>query len=335
MEDKEFEKHYERVFKFVLPFNFPLSILVLAVCSTVLVHYWRIRGTLTNTLFLLITAADLVTCIGHVILMTCVALLSRDLIPPISATVCVVVHTILSLLGYASSVFCNTVLAALRTVKISFPFYQVEVKTLKVSLFLVFGILVSFCAIDVWYDVGVERYLGKLPWLSLWLNVTVAFVGHNMSKFLTVILHVKIPWKKFVMITNCLAGFLYLVPVGVVLVCLVTQCVVTQIRARARDHSLPVVTNWSHVNTTVFILSTIFLICNSGVAVLQLYYKMLIGVSEQYPFAVSVCQLMISTTLPLLNALLTPLVLLARCSELRSSVVKMIRRGFRLSSGEN
>ena len=301
---------------FVVPINIPLCILVLAVCSTVLTYYWRNRGTLTNTLFLLITAADLVTCVGHLILMICCVLMSRG-IYAISVKVCVVIHTLLALLGYASSILLNMILAVLRTVKISFPFHQVKVGTLKIAVTLLVGVLVLLSVYDVWYVILDYVESTFFPWLFLWENVEISFVGHNL------------PYNPpYIMVRNLLVGWIYLGPIGVVIICLVTQFIVTWYRARARDPDHPVVTDWSRVNTTVSIISAVFLVCNSGIAILQIYYQ---NFAYAYPSnsAWSVCKLMISTTLPLMNALLTPLIILARSRELRRNVMLMIRRALR------
>ena len=336
-EKEDFEKLYRRVFMFIVPFNIPLCILVLAVCTIVLTYYWRNRGTLTNRIFLLITVADLITCVGHLILMICVVLLSYNLIPPISATVCVVMHIVLSLLGYASSVLFNVVLAVLRTGKISYPFHQVNVRALKIVIAFVIGFLLLLSAVAVWYVIYVTPNLGEFPWITLWLNVAISFVGHNLSKFLVTVgfIHVHIPRNVFLVIPNLLAGLLYLVPITVVLVCLVSQFLVTWLRARARDPDHPVVTDWSRVNTTVSILSAAFLVCNSGIAALQFRYIWPTRIISDDPFALLVCELMMSTTLPLLNALLTPLIIFSRSREMRRNVLMMIRRVLILSQAQN
>ena len=319
------------VFLFTVPFNIPLCILVLAVCTTFLSHYWRNRGTLTNTLFLLITAADLITCVGHLILMIFVVLLSYKVVPPTYAIACAVIHTTLSLLGYASSVLLNMILAVLRTVKISFPFHQVNVGTLNIAIALFSGFLVLLCVGDIWYIVKYESFFNTFPWVVLWVNAELAFVGHNLTDLLSGIIGevYRLPWNQFILISRYQVGLLYLAPIGVVLFCLLTQCLVTRSRVRDPDH--PVMTNWSRVNTTVSILSAVFLVCNSGIAVIIISYKEPSGLDVDDSFALLVCKLMISTTLPLLHALLTPLVILARSRELRGNIMMMIRRAVRAS----
>ena len=318
-------EYLKRAFIFVVPFNTPLCILVLAVCTTVLSYYRRNPATLTNTLFIMITAFDLITCVGHLILMVFVVLMSHDITTPGYVLVCVVIHTALSLLGYALSVFFNMVLAVLRTIKISFPFHQVDVGALKIAMGLVISFLVLFSVVDIWEDIDNTFYDEFLPWIFLWDNVVVAFVGHNMSDWFTYDLNIHFKSRIF---QDLLAGLLYLVPICVVLVCLVIQFLVTRLRARARDPDQPLVTDWSHVNTTVSLLSAVFLFCNSGIVILQLYYR---GSWRRInnSFAMSVRSLMISTTLPLLNSLLTPLIILSRSRELRGNVIMMIRRAFR------
>ena len=319
------EKPFESAFMFVAPINIPLCILTTAVCFIVLIYYWRGRGTLTNKLFLMITTADLVTCLGHLILMICVVLLHYEAIPPVSATVCLVIHTVMSLLGYASSVFLNMILAVLRTVKISFPFHQVKVGVLKIVIALFFGVLVLFCAADVWSVVVDGGTDCPWHWYYMWENVVLAFIGHNLCLFLEQWVGMITNYQ--VMIANYQVGLLYLAPIGVVMVCLLVQFSITRIRTRARNPDHPVVTDWSHVNTTVSILSAVFLVCNSGIAVLQIYFQHYNGIENmENPFAFLVCELMISTTLPLMNALLTPLIMISRSQELRGKVMMMIRR---------
>ena len=186
-------------------------------------------------------------------------LMSRDIIPrhiyTISVKVCVVIHTLLSLLGYASSLLLNMILAVLRTVKISFPFHQVKVGTLKIAVTLLFGVLVLLSLYDVRYAILDNVSSIFFPWHFLWENVEISFVGHNLP---------------YIMARNLLVGWIYLGPIGVVIICLVTQFIVTWYRARARDPDHPVVTDWSRVNTTVSIFSAVFLVCNSGIAILQI-----------------------------------------------------------------
>ena len=326
-EDMENGPFPHNVFMFVVPFNIPLCILVLAVGTIVLSYYWRNRGTLTNTLFIMITAADLITCVGHLILMICVVLLSYNVIPPISATVCVVMHCVLSLLGYASSIFFNMVLAVLRTVKISFPFHQFNVKALKIAIALVIAFLVSLTVVDVWFAIYDSSAYLDYPYLFLWLNVNFAFVGHNLWWWLDIF----IKPMSYEMIGDLQVGLLFLAPIGVVLICLVVQCVVTRLRARARDPDHPALTDWSHVNITVAILSAVFLLCNSGIAALQIYFRGFLSGD----FGWNVFTLMITTTLPLLNALLTPLIIFARSRELRGNVMMMLRRAVGVTQAVN
>ena len=327
---EDWRSYLQPVFMFVVPFNIPLCILVLGVCTTVLTYYWRNRGTLTNKLFIMITAADLITCVGHLILMIFAVLLSYEVIPPICVRVCAVIHTILSLLGYASSIFLNVVLAVLRTVKISFPFHQVKVGTLKIAIALFSAILVLLCVVDVYYCVVLyESYYPS--WLVLWYNVNLAFVGHYLIEFLIFEEVGKVLWNQLILISKFQVGLLYLAPIGVVLACLVTQFIVTWHRARARDPDHPVMTDWSRVNTTVSILSAVFLVCNSGIAVTIISYQYPEIYDLEDSFALMVCTLMMSTTLPLLNALLSPLVILARSRELRGNVMMMVRRAVRAS----
>ena len=322
------ENTYKKTFLFLLPFNIPLCILVLFLGSIVLVYYWKNRGKLTNKIFLVITAADLVMCVGHVVLISCVALLSRDIITISAASVCTILYEVFSLLGYAISVYFNTMLAVLRTIKITFPFYQVKIKILLAISTLYITVLLILMAADVWEIVDLHSFYFNRPWLFLWSNVNVAFIGHYFGYILfLLVLPEDTPYSDMILTSNLLAGFLHLTLSLVVLITLLVQCIVTRHRAAAQDPDQPVLTDWSHVNKTVTILSSIFIICNSGVATLQIIYGGIPSFSDESQFNIFyVFQLMVSTTLPLCNALLTPLVLLLRSQEMRGNVARMLRQ---------
>ena len=326
--DPHGENPYKETFLVLLPFNIPLCILVLMLGSIVFAYYWKNRGKLTNKIFLVITAADLVMCVGHVILMSCVALLSGDMITISAVSIFTVLYEVFSLLGYAISVYFNTMLAVLRTIKITFPFYQVKIKILLTASALYITVLLILMAVDLWYITDEAPFLITVPWLFLWFNVNTAFIGHNFAYGLYfLVLPDSTPFSDLILSSNLLAGFDHLALSLVVLVTLLVQCIVTGHRAAVQDPDQPALTDWSHVNKTVTILSSIFIFCNSGVATLQIIYGGIPSFSDESQFNFFyVFQLMVSTTLPLCNALLTPLVLLLRSQEMRGNVARMMRQ---------
>ena len=324
------EQFYRRLFQLVLPFNVPLCILTLPICLITLTYYWRNRGTLTNTLFLIITAADLVTWLGNVTLLVYALLLSQGMIS--TSGVFMGIQMTSSLMGTTTSVHLTMVLVVVRTIKISLPFYRVKVKALSIYLGIIICLIIILSIPSVWYIIFSLRSLliRHRPWGVLWQSVMQVYVGLDLSTFLRVICNLSISFTQSNVMEKFMLVLFYLCPLSVVFTCLIAQLVITLRRARARDPEDPVVTDWTHVNITVVLLSTTFLVCNSGTAALQIYNQT--GVQRNYSLNMCAWELISYTILPLLNAFLAPTIMLLRSQEMRRNVVVMIRRAFRTSA---
>ena len=323
------DSDYKGVLSFVLSFNLPLCILAIAICSIVLTYYWKNRGTITNKLFLLITSADLITCIGHFAAMLHVILLFLDAIPDGLSDMCVAIYIMFTLLGSTISAHLNIILAVLRTVKLSFPFYRVKVEAVKTAISIIVFILVLLTAPTVWgvFYTRTHPDLQGKPWFELWVSLALVSVGADVNVFIKTVCHLHISETVSWVIQDFVLAVVYLCPLGIVLTCMAVQLAVTMFRYRARDPNDPVVTSWSHANTTVAILTTTFTICYSGTAVVQIYYDIHDGEGNgTFPHWEYIWEFMTSTTLPLFNALLTPLILLIRGREMRRNVLMMIWR---------
>ena len=344
---------YEYVLDRMSMWNIPLCVVICVLNPIVIAHYSRHATKITSLLFLLISISDLSTALGHLVLGSCVlALRSVPTVLDWTAAGIAMFHALFGLLGYALSIFFNVVLAVVRTVKICNPFYRVNVCVLKLMMMCHVTLLLVLCALDLYYHVSTVHTFHH-PWYTIWFNMDLAFVGHNLVYDLDKMWLSHLPFSSQICITATLVSLVFLLPVFVVVLCLITQLSVVQYRRHTQsDHSsddLPAcsylcccpftsntptnlsplnsLTDWSHVNFTVFLLSLIFVLCNSGVAVLTIYYKVVFSNVPNGSVAVCYLQGVISSTLPLLNALLTPIVLIIRGRTLREGVRSLFRRG--------
>ena len=335
--------------------NIPLSLVICLLNTVVILHYYHHTSKLTSCMFLMISICDLSTALGHLVLSSSVVSFSgsspeESYVSDWTAACLAMFHTFFGILGYALSIFFNLVMAVIRTIHICDPFYRLNANALKqaISCYVIFLLLLSI--LDVYYDVATVHTF-KRPWLTIWFNVTLAFVGHNfVYNFNKVWLNEALPVWVQIGIVSTLVTIIFVIPVFVVILCLATQLKVVESRrnnSRRISELLPTwcarllccpragssaenlsgddlnsLTDWSHVNVTVFLLSLVFVICNSGIAALTIYFKYQVMFSKLKEGSVGDCYLqgVISTTLPLLSALLSPLIIISRSSTLRDDV---------------
>ena len=341
------EATYQDVLDTMSLWNIPLCVLICLLNSVVIHHYYRQTTKLTSLLFLLISLSDLGTALGQsVIAISVLCLYGTSHISSWTATGIVMFHALFGLLGYACSIFFNVVMAVIRTINICNPFYRLNKRILKLAVFFHVMALLLLCFMDLYYDAATNNTFNR-PWFTIWFNMVMAYVGHNLVYDLGRLWIVKLPFGVQISITATLVSLIFLIPVVLVVMCLITQLIVVEYRRyhtqsprawllccprascsdATRDTSGDHVclTDWNHVNVTVFLLSLVFVICNSGIAALTIYYKVVF--SEVGEGSVGECFLqgIVSSTLPLLSALLTPLIIISRSSSLRGDVVSSLR----------
>ena len=267
-------------------------------------------------------------------------------------------HALFGVLGYACSIFFNVVMAVIRTINICNPFYRLNKSVLKLGVVVHVTALFLLSSMDIYYDVATNNTFNR-PWYTIWFNMAIAYVGHNLVYDLGNLWIVKPnpnpnPFGVQISITATLVSGIFLIPVVIVLMCLITQLVVVEYRRyytqpprvwllcckRTRgsvyDSTLDTsagrisITEWNHVNVTVFLLSLVFIICNSGIAALTIYYK--VRLREVGEGSIDECFLqgIVSSTLPLLSALLTPLIIISRSSSLRGDIVSSLCAAWRV-----
>ena len=307
---------FKQTYQHVAPVNISLSFLVLLYNALVISYFYQNCKKLTPLLFFLIALSDVVTAVGHIVFDSAALAFAEsgestknsDFI----MMFCFVVYRVLALGGNSCSVFLNVLLAALRTEKVVAPFRRTNMVAVKVAgvmwVLLLMTLTLTDCINIVPLGWNVVFFMG-FDKMDNPLMAAINYPGQT------------IPWvlnnHKIILQITFLCVF-YLLPVLTVFISMVVQFANTTRLCCpcVEDEDRILTTDWVHVNTTVFLLALVFLISNSATSVSALfvsgkYFK------ENFKHWIIILTVF-STTLPLLNALLSPLIIITRSRNLRT-----------------
>ena len=317
-------KLFKQTYQYVAPVNISLSLLVLLYNALVISYFYQNCKKLTPLLFFLIALSDVITAVGHIVFDSAALGFAKvgentknyDSI----MMFCFVLYRVLALGGNSCSVFLNVLLAVLRTEKVVAPFRRTNMVLVKVAG-VMWGLLLMTLTLG---DCIIIGYLGWESVLSLEFDETgnplVAAINYPGQT---------IPWvcdnhKKIQRIL--FLNVFYLLPVLTVFISMLVQLANTTRLCCpcVEDEDRILTTDWVHVNTTVFLLALVFLISNSATSVSALFVS---GRYFQKNFKNWIIILtVLSTSLPLLNALLSPLIIITRSRNMRTYFLNRIFR---------
>ena len=302
----------------VAPVNLSLCVLIILLNSLVLSQYFRKRTRATFVLFILISISDILTALGNAVFAGGVLVWSRD--PDRHDTAmwwCMVVYRVIGLGGYSFSILLNTFLAVLRCIKICSPFHRVRMRAVVVVgvLYLIFLLTLTGYDLNTMYqDHTFNSFL--TAWVLL-VSFTEMYPhpGQTLSWDMSSLIGSNVGSK---IMEFTLLAVLFVLPVLAVVFSVVIQVVVVEKLARKSRNSV-VTTLWSHVNNTVLLLAGVFLLCNLATTVVIIItavvdHLMEFDVESSFKFARLMFEIQapLSTMMPLLNAFLTPVIIVAR-----------------------
>ena len=301
---------FTSTFSVIAPVNICLSLLILLWNSVVISYFYKnYRRRVTPALFLLIGVSDVITAVGHLVFDTAAIIYmgtGEGKITDSIMTCCFVLYRFLAQMGYSSSIFLNTMLAVMRTVKIVAPFRLTNVVAVKVfgvmwGLFLL-AVTLCDCVITAkvgWVVIQMMRFCEN--------NDAINFPGQTIAYKA----ESGLPRKS---VEVLFLSIFYIIPVLVVFGSMVVQVLKTTrvYWTSVEDEDRPLMTDWAYVNTTVCLLAAVFLICNSATSVYAIYVS-----GPYFSHVDHVVLAVFSSTLPLFNALLSPFIIVTRSSNLR------------------
>ena len=328
------ERYFKLSYRNIAPINIILCALIIVLNGLVVYRYYKNRTKITFLLFFLISISDIMTAIGNFFFAGGVILWSRD--PENYDKMMwwfIVVYRVAGLLGYSCSILLNTLLAVLRSIKIYNPFYRPSMLAVVIIGVMYALLLIAFTVFDL-YTMSLNSYFSNF--LNLWYFISpfeemYPFPGQT------------IPWTLFIgygfnstlstIIQFTILSVIYMIPVVLVIISVMVQIYigVQHSRSRPSDTAIPL-NDWAHVNTTVFLLASVFLMCNSALTfAAMMVFIISKNMDINYVNFRSIAKLMmeiqgpVTTVLPLFNAVLTPVIIVLRNRGLLADIVGRIR----------
>ena len=275
-----------------------LSIMTITLDLFVIKFYWKRELTVVSLLYSIIASLDVLTAIGVIYLHVTILLYElyeKEFISDRIDVANAVISTFFLQVGYRCSVFSNLVLAVSRTIMILKPFYQIDIKKVKVACILYAVPWIVLFGLDAHllysrdYDVGNIMHNEY----NLLIGKRVAFEIYDFRMIYDILLMLPI-----------LVAFL--IPVIIVII----TCIIQVVTLR-RSSQFPTSSNQRHVTITVLLMSTLFVICNSPLT------SYLVGGYIIYIFHYYSILVIFATVLPILNAAFNPVIIITRSSGMR------------------
>ena len=302
------------------PLHMVFSCLILVFNSFTIQHYYKQRSRPIPLMFIAIGMADVLTALGHIslnvtLIYTC-TLEGGEEDTQAKSMVALkygfLVYLFLGVPGYTFSIFYNLVLNVVRTINIVQPFYQVEYKYIGIimGLHATFVYLFLFCDIFGYFKTikSVPTDYEALAIISCVINLLeFPYIG----SFTNALFDESI-YEKVYEILGITTGLLnYQIPVLIVFICMIAQ--VLALRLSGHNDA-----ERRHVSITVIALSILFCLCNSMMSILLTFF-IFRKRSHFYRFHTKLYPVA-SNTLPLLNEVLTPVILVSRSVSMRAAI---------------
>ena len=294
-----------------------LSLMTITLNIFVIKFYWKNKLTVVPLLYTLIATADMACSVGTIYQSIVVSLFTETFEEKYISTNTVdknaIIFYTLIQISYRCSVFYNLLLAVSRTIMILRPFYQVNLKMVKLACILY-----------------------TLPWMLL-----CGMKIHEYNNYYTMMMISKADTYKgfyelsYGVFSNEIGAIVaslgdiiaFVIPVVIVSITCIVQMV-----SISRSSQFPTSSNQRHVTITVLFMSTLFVVCNSAFSV---YICIIAGVvgrlyidawinygSKEQKIMIAV----FSILLPILNAALNPVIIIYRSSGMRRKFAESLRR---------
>ena len=317
-------KYFLLAYKNIAPLNLALSVLIILLNSLVIAHYYKNRSRLTFIIFVLISICDILTAAGNIVFAGGSLLWSSDSERYDGVMWwCYIGYRVVGILAYSCSIYFNTLLAVLRSITIYNPFYRPQVSIMQIVSTIYILLLLSLTA----YDIYILAYLTTTKtfsdlivfWFMLVSLASVAtFPGQTISWSVWISTGFKTEPSAGIECT--LLTVQYLLPVLFILVSMVVQVITGWKRARAREDTETVLIDWAHINTTVFLLAVLTFLCNTPLSISSIMIQVLMTTCTAPADWVYSMFGALQTLLPLLNAVLSPLIIVSRNERIRQDI---------------
>ena len=308
-----------------------LSIMTITLNSFVIDHYRRSQITVIPLIYTMISSSDILTAVGVIYQSITTTLFHKRVIEKwteVDKYHAVISYTLIAV-SYRSSIFNNLVLAVYRTVMVLRPFRQKNMKTVVVVSALYGATWALIAAVDIclsfqtWgAQVGLGfGYKSYIMATTLGKDIEDLFDSdecstnlemspdYNQSNFRSDIAQCN---SNLYSVLEAIFRVLFTVIPFLLPVLIVTITCVIQAKALYKPSRCPTSNDQRHAAITVFLMSALFIGCNSAYAI----YIVLLKFSIIWDPEISTIAVL-GTFLPILNAALNPVIIISRCNGLR------------------
>ena len=314
-----------------------LSIITITLNIFVIKFYWKSELNVVPLLYSAIASLDILTAMGiiHFYVVILIVNFKEDFIdyPDMSASesanVNFMILTFFLQISCRCSVFCNLVLAVSRTVMILKPFYQINIKLVKLACVLYavpWIVLYGLNVHEFYYSYALQATFG-----------TGFLMGRGLSLKIHQLLLKSYDDKSMLHCVYFIVEivpdlFAFIIPVIIVII----TCVIQVISIR-RSSQFPTSSNQRHVTITVLLMSTVFVLCNTPLAAYMTAVTIFvftgnddmiytwIGDGEKMVYITVICAIV----LPILNAALNRVIIISRSSGMRRKFTESLQRMLR------
>ena len=299
----------------LLPANLILAVVIFALNNFVVHHYYPQKGKFVPSMYMLISTADNLATILLLAQYFVLWLIDQHYLNDIVTAYLVTLLVAATGIFEKISVFSNVVLSVTRTIKIKRPFQRISRRIAFMSI-TGYGTFWAVLALaDVVILVGIDDMTAldtfmTYPWLGTETVNLLAEAGCNED------CHREMLARS---IQFSLLALAYLLPVLIVVACMVIQ--VLWVR-RPRDVGAAGPNNQRHVTITILQLTVLFFFCHCAATVWFLCTDFINEETSNLPMLIPSYSLIngaIYTTLPLLNAAVSPVIIIGRGKDLRKS----------------
>ena len=298
-------KELARKFKYTSSPSILLSIMTIALNIFVINFYRKTEITVVPLLYTLIASMDILCAVGTIYQYITLNIyfkfkLQRDTPFDVNA----VIFLLFMQIGYRCSVFCNLVLAVCRTIMIAKPFYEINLKAVKLTctLYAAPWIAIYGFRTYVFYVTRNPDCHSYFDYVYLGGYIISAGLCYGSGSDVNIDIIYILPEM-----------LVFMIPVMIVFV----TCVI-QIISIWKSSQFPTSSNQRHVTITVLLMSTLFVACNTPLCVNTVIWMFLIR-----PYGTWLYQhyhdhnMLFATILSLLNGFFNPVIIITRSSEIR------------------
>ena len=296
-----------RKFDYICAPSILMSIMTITLNIFVIRFYRKTELTVVPLLYVLISAMDIVCAVGTVYQYITLGLyFHQGLQENVAFDVNAMIFFFLVQVSYRCSVFFNLLLAVSRTVMIWNPFCEINLKSVKlVSALYALPWIALFGMTTSYYC---KKYFGSegFSYFEYVIDKELLF-GDGLSDFYYSYVSKSETPVYIISILPELVAFI--IPVIIVIITCIIQVVSLWKASRFTTNI-----NQRHVTTTVLLMSTLFVICNTPFTVYGAYIvfaKKIPDASHEYLI------ITFATLLPLVNGAFNPVILITRSCEMR------------------